>query len=137
MGKLRQRAEGRFVCSLNLTQRSEKGTIQLQFSTRKLREGSPSCGNASSVCVCETVKQRIHHLRWCILGLGFPDSTVVTNLQCRRQRKCGFDPWIKKIPWRRKWQRTPVSLLGESHGQKSLWSYSPWGHKELDTTEVT
>ena len=80
MGKLRQRAEGRFVCSLNLMQRSEEGTIQLQFSTRKLREGGPSCGNASLVCVCETVKQRIHHLRWCILGLGFPDGTVVKNL---------------------------------------------------------
>ena len=37
--------------------------------------------------------------------------------------------------WRRKWQPTPVVLLGESHGQRSLVGYSPWGHKESDTTE--
>ena len=38
-------------------------------------------------------------------------------------------------PWRRKWQPTPVFLPGESHGQRSLVGYSPWGHKELDTSE--
>ena len=48
-----------------------------------------------------------------------------------------FDPWVGKIPWRREWQPTPVFLPGESHGQRSLAGYSPWGHKELDTTEVT
>jgi len=46
-----------------------------------------------------------------------------------------FDPWVGKIPWRRAWQPTPVSLPGEFHGQKNLASYSPWGHKESDTTE--
>ena len=40
-----------------------------------------------------------------------------------------------KIPWRRAWQPTPVFLLGESHGQRSLEGYSPWGHRELDITE--
>ena len=40
-----------------------------------------------------------------------------------------------KIPWRRKWQPTPVFLPGESHGQRSLAGYSPQGRKELDTTE--
>ena len=38
----------------------------------------------------------------------------------------GFDPWVRKIPWRRAWQPTPVSLSGESHGQRSLVGYSPW-----------
>ena len=47
----------------------------------------------------------------------------------------GFDPWVGKIPWRRKWQPTSVLLPGKSHGQRSLVGYSPWGHKELDTTE--
>ena len=47
----------------------------------------------------------------------------------------GLHPWVRKIPWRRKWEPTPVFLPGESHGQKSLVGYSPWGHKELDTTE--
>ena len=39
------------------------------------------------------------------------------------------------IPWRRKWQPTPVFLPGESHGQRSLAGYSPWHRKETDTTE--
>ena len=55
-----------------------------------------------------------------------------TCLQCRRP---GFDPWVRKIPWRREWLPTPVLLHGEFHGQRSLGGYSPWGHKELDTTE--
>ena len=52
--------------------------------------------------------------------------------QCRR---CKFDPWVRKIPWRRKWQPTPVFFPGESHGQRSLAGYGPWGCKQLDTTE--
>jgi len=47
----------------------------------------------------------------------------------------GFDPWVGKIPWRRKWQPTPVFVPGESHGQRSLVGYSPRGRKESDTTE--
>ena len=59
-------------------------------------------------------------------------AQLVKNLlQCRRLR---FDPWVGKIPWRRKWQPTPVHLPGESHGQRSQASYSPWGPKELDMT---
>ena len=42
---------------------------------------------------------------------------------------------VRKIPWRREWQPTPVFLPGEFHGQRSLAGYSPGGHKELDTTE--
>ena len=45
--------------------------------------------------------------------------------QCRRCRRCRFYPWLRKIPWRRKWQPTPVFLPGESHGQRSLVDYSP------------
>ena len=62
---------------------------------------------------------------------GGSDSKSIC-LQCRRPR---FDPWVVKIPWRGKWQPTPVFLPGKSHGQKSLASYSPWGHTESDTTE--
>ena len=53
-------------------------------------------------------------------------------LECRRPR---FDPWVGKIPRRRKWQPTPVLLPGESHGGRGLVGYSPWGRKESDTTE--
>jgi len=43
--------------------------------------------------------------------------------------------YLGSIPWRRKWQSTPVLLPGKSHGQRSLVGYSPWGRKESDTTE--
>ena len=49
-------------------------------------------------------------------------------------RRPGFDPWVGKVPWRRKWQPTPVFLPGESHGRRSLAGYRPWDHKESDTT---
>ena len=52
-------------------------------------------------------------------------------LQCGRP---GFDPWVGKIFWRRKWQPTPVLLPGKSHGQRSLVGYSPWSRKESDMT---
>ena len=55
--------------------------------------------------------------------------------QCRRRKRHGFNPWVRKIPWRRKWQPTPIYLPGKSHGQRSLVGYSPWGSKESDTTE--
>ena len=55
--------------------------------------------------------------------------------QCRRRGKHGFDPWVGKTPWRRKWQPILVFLPGESHGQRGLVGYSPWGCKESDTTD--
>ena len=48
-----------------------------------------------------------------------------------------FDPWVGKIPWRRAQQPTPWRMPGKSNGQRTLAAYSPWGHKELDTSEVT
>ena len=53
-------------------------------------------------------------------------QTVKSLLQCGRP---GFDPWVGKIPWRRKWQPTQVFLPGKSHEQRSLAGYSPWGCK--------
>ena len=58
----------------------------------------------------------------------------VYSLPTRRRR---FDPWVGEIPWRRVWRPAPVFLPGESHGQRSLEGYSPWGHKESDTSERT
>ena len=46
-------------------------------------------------------------------------------------RRCGIDPWVREIPWRRKWQPTPVLLPGKSHEPSSLAGYSPWGHKRI------
>ena len=67
-------------------------------------------------------------------SLGFPRGSDGNKicLQCGRPR---FNCWVGKIPWRRKWHSTPVLLPGESHGGRSLVGCSPWGHKELDTTE--
>ena len=65
--------------------------------------------------------------------MGFPGTVgKVFVCECRRQR---FNPWVGKIPCRRKWQPAPVFLSGKSHGQRNLVGYSPWGPKELDTTE--
>ena len=60
---------------------------------------------------------------------------VKIHLQCRSCRRYGLDPWVRKIPWRRAQQPTPVFLAGESHGQRSLVGYSPYDCKELDTTK--
>ena len=45
------------------------------------------------------------------------------------------ETWVRKIPWRRKWQPIPVLLPGKFHGWRILVGYSPWDHEELDTTE--
>ena len=70
---------------------------------------------------------------------GFPGGTSGKEpaCQCRGHRRCWLDPWVRKIPWRRKWQPTPVFLPGESHEQRNLVGYSPWGRKESDRIEVT
>ena len=72
-------------------------------------------------------------------GGDFPGGTSGKELacQCRRYKRCGFDPWVRKILWRRAWQPTPLLLPGESHGQRSRAGYSPQGPTELDTTEAT
>jgi hypothetical protein len=60
-------------------------------------------------------------------------AQMVKNLPT--MQATGFNSWIRKIPWRRKWQPTPVVLSGEAHGQRSLMSYCPQGHKKSDTTK--
>ena len=62
---------------------------------------------------------------WMFLGTDFMISLHLP----------GFSSWIGTIPWRRKWQSTPVLLPGESHGQRSLVGYSPWGLNKSDMTE--
>ena len=44
-------------------------------------------------------------------------------------KRSGFNHWVRKIPWRRARQPTPIFLPEESHGQRSLTGYSPWGCK--------
>ena len=77
-----------------------------------------------------------------ICHYGFPGGSVVKNLPASlpaRRLRC--DPWVRKIPWRGKWQPTPIFLPGKSHGQRSLAGYSPWGCKraghDLETNTQT
>ena len=75
------------------------------------------------------------------LDTHYPPHTphIITNLVPVVQMVMNLpvmgSPWVRKIPWRRKGQPTPVFTPGESHGQRNLMGYSPWGHTELDTTE--
>ena len=103
----------------------ESGSLSLFqgiFSTQGWNPGLPHCG--------QTLYQLSHK--------GSPGGTSGKEpaCQCRRQR-CRFEPWVRKIPWRRAWQPTPVFLPGESHGQRSLVGHSPHGHQESDMTEKT
>ena len=84
-------------------------------------------------CDCSLIIKQICYL-WSALWtegfLGGSDSKVC--LQCGRPR---FDPCVRKIPWRREWQPTPVFSPGKSHGHRSLAGYIPWDLKESDMTE--
>ena len=101
---------------------------------------------------CRTQDQKLRELRdidWEIKSLvvlvkvlswdeiaGEEQAQRVKNwLQCRRRGRHWFDPWVGKIPWRRKLQSTPVFLLEKSHEQKSLAGYNPKGIQEWNTTE--
>ena len=59
------------------------------------------------------------------LSVWYPVASQVTRLQCRRHKRHRFDPWVRKIPWRRAWKSIPVFWPEESHGQRSLLGYSP------------
>ena len=107
-------------------------TVQELFSTStkagavSIQQG-PTCGQVMALLKCLRL--------WS--GLGFPGGTdgQESACQCRRRKRCGFNPWVRKIPWRREWPPTPVFLLEESHGQRSLVGCSLWTHKGLDTAE--
>ena len=66
--------------------------------------------------------------------MGFPGGSDNKEFACN-EGNLGSIPRLGRFPWRREWLPTPVFLPEEMHGQRSLVDYSPWGHKELDTTE--
>ena len=79
----------------------------------------------------------LDHLYLWFEGL-LPNSASLVAQRVKRLpavRETQVHPWVGKIPWRRKWQPTPVLLPGKFHGRRSLVGYSPWGCKESDTTE--
>ena len=67
--------------------------------------------------------------------INFLYSTRIHLPVQEMQEPHGFNPWVGKISWSRKWEPTPVFLPEKSHGQRSLVGYSSWGLKESDTTE--
>ena len=71
-------------------------------------------------------------------SVSFPYGTSgkESTCQCRRSKRHGFHPWVGESPWRKPQQPAPVLLPGESHGQRSLAGYGPWGGKQLGTTWV-
>ena len=78
----------------------------------------------------------VSHHHQCSSGLDFGLPRWLSDKESACQyRRCRFDPWIMKIPWRREWQPTAVFLPGELHGQRSLAGYSLWSGEESDTTE--
>ena len=70
---------------------------------------------------------------------GFPGGPVVKNLPADAGdvKGVGSIPRLGRFPWRRKWQPTPVFLLGKSHEHRSLVGYSPWDHKDWATNTTT
>ena len=116
-----------------------RGKMPWIFLTLELNLSRENLCECCSVCWCtqkrftldltfvELLRMAYHFS----LGISRWLSGKESACQCRR---CAFDPWVGKIPWRRKCQPTPVFLPGKSHGQRSLVGYSPWGCKESDMT---
>ena len=71
-----------------------------------------------------TALDHTERLPWCL-------SSKESDCRRRRHKRCGFNPWVRQIPWRRTWQPVPVFLLGEYHGQRSLMGYRSWGQKRV------
>ena len=121
-----------------------RGDLILPSEDWKTRTG---CNTAKDMGVfenpCHSVFAEVfpfcHQIVHCVDILGFPGgaSGKEPGCQCRRHKRHRFHLWIRKIPWRRAWQPTPVLWPGESPGERSLAAYRPWGRKESDTTEVT
>ena len=81
-------------------------------------------------------KKKNYPLSICLSGLPRWLSGKESPCQCRRHERHGCNPWVEKIPWRRKWQATPVFLPGQFHGQRSQAGHCPWGCKKSDMTDT-
>ena len=136
--------------SLNLLQSPSQTHFRIiiyemfQLTSLKIQETSSVAKSCLTLCDpldCSTPGLPVFHylpefaqIQEISTKFGFPWwlNDKEFTCQCGRPR---FDTWVGKIPWRRKWQHTPVFLPGKSHGQRSLAGYSLWGRKESDTTE--
>ena len=117
--------------------RTRHGTTDWFQTGKGVHQGciSPSCLTYMQSTSCEMLGWKKHKLESRLkreISITSDMQITSPSWQCRR---LGFDPWVKKIPWRREWLPTPVFLLGELNEQKSLVGYSLWDLKESDMTE--
>ena len=126
-------------CTITAAGTQEQSPFQtvctVQSSPPVTTRGRHSADNAArapgAIRVCNpspgTSSQQLKPFPW----LCGKESTC----HCRRFKRNRFNSWVRKSLWSRNWQPAKVFLPGKLHGQRSLAGYSPWGHKELDTTE--
>ena len=100
-------------------------TNSMDMSLSKLRELVMG-REAWSAAVPRVAKSQTWLSDW-TEGLSRWHSGKESACQCRRHRRWGFEPWVKKVPRMNKWQPTPVFLPGKFHGQRRLVGCSPWG----------
>ena len=120
--------EGRSPCSQVGT--SYHQTLFLGLSVFSCEIGTPSQQFLGAECDPHTQSSGSNNP---VQGLPRCLSGKESTCQCRRCKRCVFHPWVGKIPWRRKWQPTPVFLPRKSHGERSLMGCSPWDHKKSQT----
>ena len=104
--------------------KSHRGaSLRARLVKLKMTAGRPNSHHTMSIRVGKRGGYMYLELYWhslSTLGLPRQHSGKESTCQCRRHKKHSFDPWLRKILWRRKRQTTPVFLPGESHGQRSL-----------------
>ena len=115
-------------------------SIHRIFQARVLEWGAIAFSWMNNISLDKLFQERGLHRgenQDCSCPLHFPGlSRWLSGKESTCQgKRHGFNSWVKKFPWRRKWQPTPVFLPGESHGQRSLVGYSPKDCKKSNTTE--
>ena len=128
------------ICSLPLGD-SRKPVVLSQFKSRDQRTRRTYSVNPSPRAEKSTSQpQKASRKQTAVNSSFFHQSSLVAqyeriHLQCRKHRRHWFNPWIRKIPWRRKRQPTPSILAWIIPWAESLVDYSPWGPTEFDTTK--
>ena len=109
---------------------------------KRLFSFSSLCHKGGVICISEVIDISPGNLdsSFCFIQPGIShdvQSSLVAQMVKRLPAmwETKFDPWVGKIPWRWKWQPTPVLLPGKFHGLRSLVGYNQWGRKESDMTE--
>ena len=120
------------------------GSISSSEELVRERSSEPTAVFCARICILarspsESCAESGSEKRWpgALLWVGRASPLAQPEGICLPRRRCGFSLSVGQIPWRWKWQPTPVLLSGESHGQRGLVGYIPWGCQESDMTEHT